>query len=102
MTPVMPSSLDATVTLTSQGWGTRVDMACTYEWAEKHEDADAGDKLAMVAVSRDGNHTQLATWMALSGSTAVTSGSTSMPIDDIVAVQVVSADTGDVLLQRNL
>lgn len=104
MTPVMPSSLDARVTLTSQGWGTRVEMACTYEWAseEAAEDADAGDKLAMVAVSRDGNHTQLATWMALSGSTAVTSGSTSMRIDDIVAVQVISADTGDVLLQRNL
>jgi len=101
---VMPSSLDARVTLTSQGWGTRVEMACTYEWAseEAAEDADAGDKLAMVAVSRDGNHTQLATWMALSGSTAVTSGSTSMRIDDIVAVQVISADTGDVLLQRNL
>jgi hypothetical protein len=105
MTPVMPSSLDATVTLTRQGWGTRVEMACTYEWASEvaeHEEADAGDKLAMVAVDRDGNHTQLATWMALSGTTAVTSGSTSMSVDDIVAVQVVSADTGDVLLQRNL
>jgi hypothetical protein len=56
----------------------------------------------MVAVSRDGGHTQLATWMAVSGTTALPSGSTSMPIDDIVAVQVVSADTGDVLLQRNL
>ncbi|CAN5651480.1 zf-HC2 domain-containing protein [soil metagenome] len=108
MTPVMPSSLDATVTLSRQGWGTRVEMACTYAWGpegsanEPGEEADAGDKLAMVAVSRDGNHTQLATWMALSGTTAVTSGSTSMPIEDIVAVQVVSADTGDVLLQRNL
>jgi Putative zinc-finger len=104
MTPVAPSSLDATVTLTSQGWGTHVEMACTYEWAPSRagDDDDAGDKLAMVAVSRDGNHTQLATWMAVSGTTALPSGSTSMPIDDIVAVQVVSADTGDVLLQRNL
>jgi hypothetical protein len=103
MTPVAPSSLDATVTLTSQGWGTHVEMACTYEWSPGHDgDDDAGDKLAMVAVSRDGNHTQLATWMAVSGTTALPTGSTSMPIDDIVAVQVVSADTGDVLLQRNL
>jgi hypothetical protein len=104
MTQVAPSSLDATVTLTSQGWGTHIEMACTYAWAaeEAHDEDDAGDKLAMVAVSRDGNHTQLATWMALSGTTAQPSGSTSMPIDDIVAVQVVSADTGDVLLQRTL
>jgi hypothetical protein len=104
MTPVAPSSLDATVTLTSQGWGTHVETACTDEWSPGRgdDDDDAGDKLAMVAVSRDGGHTQLATWMAVSGTTALPSGSTSMPIDDIVAVQVVSADTGDVLLQRNL
>ncbi|MET0702938.1 MAG: zf-HC2 domain-containing protein [Mycobacterium sp.] len=106
MTQVAPSSLDATVTLTSQGWGTHIEMACTYglasEVSDHHDADDAGDKLAMVAVDRDGNHTQLATWMALSGTTAQPSGSTSMPIDDIVAVQVVSADTGDVLLQRNL
>lgn len=107
MEPMMPSSLEATVTLTSQGWGTHLEMACTYEWAPEGdhssgEETDTGDKLAMVAVSRDGNHTQLATWMALSGTTAHPTGSTSMPIDEIVAVQVVSADTGDVLLQRNL
>jgi hypothetical protein len=40
--------------------------------------------------------------MALTGVTALPGGSTSMPIDEIVAVQVVSSDTGDVLLQRNL
>lgn len=105
MTPVTPSSLDATVTLTSQGWGTHVEMTCTYDDAlpeADHGDDEAGDKLAMVAVGRDGSHTQLATWMALEGVTALPTGSTSMPIDDIVAVQVVSADTGDVLLQRNL
>ncbi len=107
MDPMMPSSLEATVTLTSQGWGTHLEMACTYQWAPEGEhsageETDTGDKLAMVAVSRDGNHTQLATWMALSGTTARPTGSTSMPIDEIVAVQVVSADSGDVLLQRNL
>lgn len=105
MTPVAPSSLDATVTLTSHGWGTRVEMRCTYDddWpAGNHDSDDGGDKLAMVAIGRDGSHTQLATWMALEGVTALPSGSTSMPIDDIVAVQVVSADSGDVLLQRNL
>jgi hypothetical protein len=105
MTQTAPSGLAATVSLTSHGWGTRIEMACTYdEWPADtdHHDDDAGDKLAMVAVSRDGSHTQLATWMALSGVTAVPAGSTSMPIDEIVAVQVISADTGDVLLQRNL
>ena len=104
MTAVAPSSLEATVLLTSQGWGTHVEMSCTY-----HEEAtgavpgdDAGDRLAMFAVSRDGTRIQLATWMAREGVTASPTGSTSMPVDEIAAVQVVSADTGDVLLQRNL
>ena len=105
MAPIAPSELSASFTLTSHGWGTNIDMTCTYsasaDTADGHDD-DAGDKLAMVAVGRDGNHVQLATWMAQTGVTALTSGSTSMPIDEIAAVQVVSADTGDVLLQRNL
>lgn len=105
MTPVVPSELDATVTLSSHGWGTHVEMKCLYRGspgdADRHDD-DAGDKLAMVAVGRDGTRTQLATWMALPAATAVPSGSTSMPIDEIAAVQIVSADTGDVLMQRTL
>jgi hypothetical protein len=101
MTPVASNSLDASVSVSSHGWGTRVEMTCFYHDSKNHDDG-AGDKLAMVVVGRDGSHTQLATWMALTGVTALPGGSTSMPIDEIVAVQVVSSDTGDVLLQRNL
>ena len=56
----------------------------------------------MVAVGRDGSRVQLATWMAAGRCHRADQGSTSMPIDQIAAVQVVSADTGDVLLQRIL
>lgn len=104
MTPTaVPSEFDATVVLRSEGWGTHVEMTCTYreESAVAH-DGSGGDKLAMYAIGRDGSRVQLATWMALEGATASPSGSTSMPIGDIAAVQVVSADTGDVLLQRSL
>jgi anti-sigma factor RsiW len=106
MTRVTPNSLSSTVTLSSHGWGTRIEMTCTYGmWPENsdHESgSDAGDKLAMVVIGRDGSQNQLATWVALSGVTASPGGSTSMPINQIAAVQVVSADTGDVLLQRSL
>jgi hypothetical protein len=102
---VAPSSLEATMKLTPHGWGTSVEMTCTYHEelgdADDHDD-DAGDKLEMVAVGRDGSHTEMATWMALPGVTAQPGGSTSMPIDEIVAVQVVSSDSGTVLLQRTL
>jgi len=53
-------------------------------------------------VSRDGTHTQLATWVAEPGHTATPAGSISTPVDQISAVQVVSADNGKVLLQRSL
>ena len=104
MTPVAPSSLEATMLVTSQRWGTHIQMTCTY-----HQDKagsgpadDNGDELAMFAVGRDGTRIQLATWMAVEGRTASPAGSTSMPVDKIAAVQIVSADTGDVLMQRSL
>ncbi|MBV8927628.1 MAG: zf-HC2 domain-containing protein [Mycobacteriaceae bacterium] len=105
MLRVKPSALNATVTLTSHGWGTRIEMNCTYDAAPANsssKDDEVGDKLAMVVVGRDGTQTQLATWVALTGVPATPGGSTSMPMDEISAVQIVSADSGEVLLQRSL
>lgn len=105
MTPVVPSELAANVTVTGYDWGTHVEMACTYrDWPEDadHDHDETGDKLAMVVVGRDGSRTEVATWMALPAATAFPTGSTSMPIDQIATIQVVSTDSGDVLLQRSL
>jgi hypothetical protein len=104
MMQVKPSELSSTVTLTSHGWGTRIDMNCTYAAAGPKRDTDdeAGDRLAMVVVGRDGTLTQLATWVALDGVSATPGGSTSMPVSQIASVQIVSVDSGAVLLQRSL
>lgn len=104
MTPVAPSSLAATVSVTSLGWGTHIEMTCTYrEAATDSGSTDGnGDELAMFAVSRDGQRIQLATWVALEGATATPAGSTSIPIDEIAAVQIANVGNGEVLLQRNL
>jgi hypothetical protein len=105
MTPVAHTELTATVTVTGQSWGTQIDMDCTYP-SETGTSAPDGDeppgKLAMVVVGRDGNHDRLATWMAVKGERATPDGSTSMPIDQIATVEIVSADTGNVLMQRTL
>jgi hypothetical protein len=105
MTPMAATELTATVTLTGRDWGTQIDMSCTYP-AEAGTSAPEGDeppdKLAMVVVGRDGNHDRLATWMAVKGVRATPDGSTSTPIDQIATVEIVSADTGNVLLQRTL
>jgi hypothetical protein len=106
MTQVTPSAFTATVSVRSQPGGTTIDMWCTYgEWpadAHHEEDRDAGDKLAMVVVGRDGSQDQVATWVALDGTTATPHGSTSIPVEQVASVRVVSADTGQVYLQRNL
>jgi hypothetical protein len=105
MTRVAPTELTATVVVSSHGWGTQIDMNCLYPEESNTSAPDAGeplDKLAMVVVARDGSHDQLATWMAVKGVHATPAGSTSRPIDQIATVEIVAADTGDVLLERSL
>ena len=60
------------------------------------------DTLAMVVVGHDGSRTRLATWVANPRHTATPAGSISTPVDQIASVQVISADNGQVLLERTL
>ena len=56
----------------------------------------------MVVVGHDGSHNQIATWLGLSGATALPSANTPMQMDEIAAVQLVSSDSGQVLLEKQL
>jgi hypothetical protein len=101
MAKVSDTPINASISLTGFGWGTRIDMACSYgTWGQ------AGtippQNLGMVVVGRDGSHTQIATWLGLSGATALPSATTPMQKDEIAAVQLVSAENGKVLLEKNL
>ena len=98
MAQIATDELASTVSISSQHWGTYIDLNCVcLAPVTAHH-----DKLAMVVVSRDGAHTQLATWVADPGHTANPAGSISTPVEQIAAVQIVSADNGQVLLQRSL
>ncbi|MGO9034446.1 anti-sigma factor family protein [Mycobacterium sp.] len=98
MAQIGTKALASTVSLSSQNWGTVIDLRCVcLAPVYAHH-----DKLAMVVVNRDGTHTQLATWVADPGHTATPAGSISTPVGQIAAVQVVSADNGHVLLERSL
>jgi hypothetical protein len=100
MTKVSDTPINATITMTSYGWGTRIDMACTYgDWGQR--DAPP-QQLGMVVVGRDGSRSQIATWLGLSGATALPSANTPMQPQEIAAVQLVSPDSGEVLLERSL
>jgi anti-sigma factor RsiW len=98
MAQVGTKNLASTVSLSSQNWGTVIDLRCVcLAPVYAHH-----DKLAMVVVNRDGTRTQLATWVADPGHTASPAGSISTPVNQIAAVQVISADNGNVLLERSL
>jgi anti-sigma factor RsiW len=98
MSQVGTTLLTSTVDMSSQHWGTFINLKCVcLAPLYAHHDT-----LAMVVVGRDGSQTRLATWVAVPGHTATPAGSISTPLDQIAAVQVVSADSGQVLLQRSL
>jgi anti-sigma factor RsiW len=98
MSQVGTNLLTSTVSVSSQHWGTFINLKCVcLAPLTAHHDT-----LAMVVVGRDGSETRLATWVADPGHTATPAGSISTPINQIAAVQIVSADTGQVLLQRSL
>ncbi|HET6736702.1 anti-sigma factor family protein [Mycobacterium sp.] len=100
MTKVSQTPINATVTLNGFGWGTRIDMACTYgDWGQR--DAPP-QNLGMVVVGHDGSHNEVATWLGLSGATALPSANTPMQMNEIAAVQLVSTENGEVLLETSL
>jgi anti-sigma factor RsiW len=98
MAQVGTNRLASTVSLSSEKWGTFITMNCVcLAPLNAHHDA-----LAMVAVGRDGSRTRIATWVANPGETATPAGSVSTRVEQIASVQVVSADGGQVLLERSL
>lgn len=98
MAQVGTTLLTSSVELSSQHWGTSINLRCVcLAPLNAHHDT-----LAMVVVGRDGSQTRLATWVAVPGHTATPAGSISTPVDQIAAVQVVAADSGQVLLQRSM
>jgi len=98
MAQVGTKLLTSKVWVTPERWGTSINMRsdCLAPLDAPHA------RLAMVVVGRDGSRTQLATWLAEPGHTATPAGSISTRADQIAAVQVVYADSGQVLLERSL
>lgn len=100
MNKVNPTTIAASISMSEYSWGTRIDMACSYgDWGQRD---NKPQNLGMVVVGKDGSREQIATWLGLSGATALPSGNTPRPMKEIAAVQLVSADDGKVLLEKNL
>jgi hypothetical protein len=68
--------------LAAFSWGTQVDMTCSY--TGDHSDGE----YVLVAISRSGQETQLATWKALPENTARLSIGTALRQSDLAALEV--------------
>ena len=101
MSKVAQTPINAEITLTGFGWGTRIDMVCTYgDYASRGQTTT--ENLSMVLVGHNGTQSEIATWVGVNGATALPSGNTTMQKDQIKSVQLVDSDTRAVLLQSDL
>lgn len=101
MSKVADTPINAAITLTGFGWGTRVDMVCTYgDYASRGQETT--ENLSMVVLGHNGTQNEIATWVGVNGATALPSGNTTMQKDEIKSVQLVDVDTKAVLLQTDL
>jgi len=88
----------ATATLTSVGWGTRIELDCRYGDAGASDVPDEGWPYALYVVDRDGNRSEVSSWRASPGKTARLAAATAVGLDDIATLEVRALGSGDVLL----
>jgi hypothetical protein len=99
------SPLSATVTLTSDHWGTSVGMVCRWNadssWSPETSATKRWD-YGLWVIQTDGKSDRVVTWSAGPGDVVRTSGSTAIPTERISRIELRSLDTGKVLLASNV
>ncbi|HEY3004949.1 MAG TPA: zf-HC2 domain-containing protein [Kribbellaceae bacterium] len=92
--------LSAEARLVSVPWGTRIEMTCRYDASPSKP--RASKVYAMYVTDRTGKATEVATWRADPGTEARPDATTTLPLDQIAAVDVRTIDTGRVVLHADL
>ncbi|WP_206446629.1 zf-HC2 domain-containing protein [Agrococcus sp. KRD186] len=91
--------LIASVELDPVGWGTRIELECSYQGSGGPA---GGWTYVLVVVDRDGASSQISSWRAAPGSTARLSAATALDVADIAAVEIRAEGSGDVLMRAEL
>jgi hypothetical protein len=97
MHAVGDAPITATADIRSVGWGTRIDLVCSY-----YEPVTAGRPYALIVVDRTGAKHTLGSWNLVPGKVAKYGSGTSLPRDQIASVQIATADGQQPLLTLNL
>jgi Putative zinc-finger len=88
MQPVGDTSISGWLSLTEVGWGTRLDLTCSYATDSQNYDDPSWSTYAMYVHTADGAVEQVASWRALPGKTMQLSGATAALRADITSVEV--------------
>lgn len=92
------TSVWGTISLTSVGWGTRLDLECSYEAPTGgYQDDDGPPVYVLVVHTREGGVEQVASWKGLPGEPVHVTGATALTTDEIATVEVRTADGRPVL-----
>jgi anti-sigma-K factor RskA len=102
LSQVVASPLSAEVKLTTVGWGTKVDMSCSYGAAADGTPRDTTWDYSLWVVDASGAASELSSWSAKSDSTVNLMAGTALPVGKIAQVQIRSAEDGTVLLASDL
>jgi hypothetical protein len=101
MLPVGAEPISGWVSLTSVGWGTRLDLTCSYADQDAEGDPyrdDAPSTYAMFVTRTDGTTERVASWKGLPGKTMHLAAATAAAADEVASVEVRSTD-GELVLQ---
>ena len=98
MIPVGHAPVTGSLAFTPVGWGTKIDLTCSYrpDW-EAYQDLPRTATYALFVVTRDGSTQQVGTWQAIGGKTMHFSAGTAARRADIAAVEVRAKDGRPVL-----
>ena len=99
MTALGDSGVSGDIGLTSVGWGTKVDLTCTYGGRTEDYGAGADSRFTLVIRSRDG-HTDTISWLAKPGTMHIP-GATATVVDDIASMEVRN-ESGRAVLRLDL
>ena len=91
MTPVGDESISGWLSLTQVGWGTRLDLECTYARRSVDYNDPSWSTYTMYVHTTDGRTERVASWKAVPGKTMKLSAATASDVDDITNVEVRTA-----------
>jgi putative zinc finger protein len=91
MTPVGAEPISGWLSLTQVGWGTRLDLECSYAQQIEGYGDPSWSTYTMYVHTTDGHTERVASWKAVPGKTMKLSAATASDVDEITNVEVRTA-----------